>query len=131
VAFDLSYFNVPLSNPPFQFNACSYVQVLLQVLSNVESPDDLHSFFCTSRGALSMAADPVLMARWLAKHRLPNAVWLAARKGGADVMIHLLRMGALSATDRAPILTPIGIAVRENLPEVVTYLLSRNDVRAC
>jgi len=37
----------------------------------------------------------------------------------------------LSATDRAPILTPIGIAVRENLPEVVTYLLSRNDVRAC
>ena len=84
----------------------------------------------------------MLKACWLTKHRQPEAVDLAARKGGADVMIHLLRMGAVSATERAPHvpygsflfkvqqLTPIEIAVRENLPEVVTYLLSRSDVRA-
>ena len=84
----------------------------------------------------------MLKACWLTKHRQFRAVDLAARKGGADVMIHLLRMGSVSATERAPHvpyvsflfrvqhLTPIEIAVRENLPEVVTYLLSRSDVRA-
>jgi NADPH-dependent glutamate synthase beta subunit-like oxidoreductase len=46
-----------------------------------------------------MAADPVLKARWLAKHCQSRVVELAARKGGADVMIHLLRMGAVSATE--------------------------------
>ena len=102
------------------------------------SPGDLHSIFCTSQGSLGLAADPVLKACWLMKHRQPEAVDLAARKGGADVMIHLLRMGGVSATKRALytpygsilFLTPIDIAVRENLPEVVTYLLSRSDVRA-
>ena len=102
------------------------------------SPEDLHSFFCTSRGAQSTAADPVLKACWLAKHRQSRAVDLAARKGGADVMIHLLRMGAVSATEKAPYavyhgfdyVTPIMVAVREDLPEVVVYLLSRGDVRA-
>jgi len=114
------------------------VQVLLQVLSNVGSPEDLHSFFCTSRGAQSTAADPVLKACWLAKHRQSRAVDLAARKGGADVMIHLLRMGAVSATEKAPYavyhgvdyVTPIVVAVREDLPEVVVFLLRRGDVRA-
>ena len=85
-----------------------------------------------------MAADPVLKARWLAKHCQSRVVELAARKGGADVMIHLLRMGGVSATEKAPYtvlhgfknLTPIEIAVRENRPEVATYLLSRSDVRA-
>jgi len=80
----------------------------------------------------------MLKACWLTKHRQFRAVDLAARKGGADVMIHLLRMGGVSATKRALytpygsilFLTPIDIAVRENLPEVVTYLLSRSDVRA-
>ena len=113
-------------------------QVLLQILSHVGSPGDLHSFFCTSRGILGLAADPMLKACWLTKHRQSRAVDLAARKGGADVMIYLLRMGSVSATDEAPYtvswvvrnLTPIEIAVRESLPEVVTYLLSRNDVRA-
>ena len=84
---------------PFLVYVLIYTQILLQVLSNVKSPEDLHSFFCTSRGVLSMAADPVLKACWLAKHRQSRAVDLAARKGGADVMIHLLRMGAVSATE--------------------------------
>ena len=80
----------------------------------------------------------MLKACWLTKHRQPEAVDLAARKGGADVMIHLLRMGGVSATEKAPYtvswgidnLIPIEIAVKESLPEVVTYLFSRNDVRA-
>ena len=113
-------------------------------------PDDLHHFLCTSQGSLGLAADPVLKACWLTKHRQPEAVDLAERKGGADIMIHLLRMGGVSATEWAPCtvlfgvghftpieiavaledLTPIEIAVKENFPEVVTYLLSRNDVRA-
>jgi len=108
------------------------------VLSNVGSLEDLHSFFCTSRGAQSTAADPVLKACWLAKHRQSRAVDLAARKGGADVMIHLLRMGAVSATEKAPYavyhgfdyVTPIMVAVREDLPEVVVFLFRRGDVRA-
>ena len=108
------------------------------MLSNVGSLEDLHSFFCTSRGAQSTAADPVLKACWLAKHRQSRAVDLAARKGGADVMIHLLRMGAVSATEKAPYavyhgvdyVTPIVVAVREDLPEVVVFLLRRGDVRA-
>jgi hypothetical protein len=124
--------------------------VLLQILSNVGCPDDLHHFLCTSQGSLGLAADPVLKACWLTKHRQPEAVDLAERKGGADIMIHLLRMGGVSATEWAPCtvlfgvghftpieiavaledLTPIEIAVKENFPEVVTYLLSRNDVRA-
>jgi ankyrin repeat protein len=85
-----------------------------------------------------MAADPVLKACWLTKHRQSRAVDLAARKGGADVMIHLLRMGSVFATERAlyyssqgfTFSTPIEIAALEDLPEVVTYLLSRNDMRA-
>jgi len=111
-------------------------QVLLQILSNVGSPNHLHSFFCTCQDSLGLAADPVLKACWLTKHRQPEAVDLAARKGGADVMIHLLRMGGVSATEQAPYasflfnITPIEIAAEENLPEVVTYLLSRNDVHA-
>jgi len=104
----------------------------------VGSPGDLHSIFCTSQGSLGLAADPVLKACWLMKHRQPEAVDLAARKGGADVVIHLLRMGGVSATEKAlyaafdvvSTLTPIEIAVEESLPEVATYLLSRNDVRA-
>ena len=102
------------------------------------SPGDLHSIFCTSQGSLGLAADPVLKACWLMKHRQPEAVDLAARKGGADVVIHLLRMGGVSATEKAlyaafdvvSTLTPIEIAVEESLPEVATYLLSRSDVRA-
>ena len=113
-------------------------QVLLQVLSNVESPEDLHSFFCTSRGAMNMAADPVLKAYWLAKHRQSRAVDLAARKGGADVLLHLLQIGAVSATEETPYascyvfdyVTPIVAAVREDLPEIVVFLLRRGDVRA-
>ena len=113
-------------------------QVLLQILSHVGSPDDLHHFFCTSQGSLGLAADPVLKACWLTKHRQSRAVDLAARKGGADVVIHLLRMGGVSATEKAlyaafdvvSTLTPIEIAVEESLPEVATYLLSRSDVRA-
>jgi len=104
----------------------------------VGSPGDLHSIFCTSQGSLGLAADPVLKACWLMKHRQPEAVDLAARKGGADVVIHLLRMGGVSATEKAlyaafdvvSTLTPIEIAVEESLPEVATYLLSRSDVRA-
>jgi len=123
---------------PFLVYVLIYTQILLQVLSNVKSPEDLHSFFCTSRGVLSMAADPVLKACWLAKHRQSRAVDLAARKGGADVMIHLLRMGAVSATEKTLYIvsygflsfTPIKIAAREDLPEVVVFLLRRGDVRA-
>jgi len=88
-------------------------------MSNVGSLGDLHFFFCTSRGILGLAADPVMKACWLTKHRKLEAVALAARKGGADVMIHLLRIGAVSATDETPYtvswevenLTPIEFAV--------------------
>ena len=79
----------------------------------------------------------MLKAYWLTKHRQSRAVDLAARKGGADAMIHLLRTGAVSATEKAlytasgevKLLNPIDFAVDESLPDVVTYLLSRNDVR--
>ena len=116
----------------------AFAQMLLHILLSVESPNDLRSYFCTHRGAQGLAADPVLKACWFTKHRQSRAVDLAARKGGADVMIHLLRMGGVSATDEAPYtvswvvrnLTPIEIAALEDLSEVVTYLLSRNDVRA-
>jgi len=113
----------------------AYAQILLHILSSVESPKDLWSYFCTHRGAQGLAADPMLMACWLTKNRQPEAVDLAARKGGADV-IYLLRMGGVSATEQARYasflfnITPIEIAAEENLPEVVTYLLSRNDVRS-
>ena len=60
-----------------------------------------HSFFCTSQGTLGLVADPELKACWLTKNRQSRAVDLAARKGGADVMIHLLRMDGVSATERA------------------------------
>ena len=80
----------------------------------------------------------MLKAYWLTKHRQSRAVDLAARKGGADAMIHLLRTGAVSATEKAlytasgevKLLNPIDFAVDESLPDVVTYLFSRNDVRA-
>jgi hypothetical protein len=49
-----------------------------------------------------LVADPELKACWLTKNRQSRAVDLAARKGGADVMIHLLRMDGVSATERAP-----------------------------
>jgi hypothetical protein len=115
---------------------CLNTQVLLRILSDVESPYALHSFFCASRGTLTLAADPVLRASWLTKHRQGRALDLAARKGGADVMICLLRIGAVSATEKVPYAhssflgcTPINIAVSENLPEVVEFFLRRGDVQ--
>ena len=64
-----------------------FVPVLLQVLSSVERLNDLHSFFWTSRSALSMAVDPVLKACWLAKQRQSRAVHLAASLQGRVVLM--------------------------------------------
>ncbi|KAF5827616.1 ankyrin repeat-containing domain protein [Dunaliella salina] len=114
-------------------------EVLLNVLSYIESPADMSSFSQTCQGALKLASDPNLMAQWLLKHRHGHAMWLAARSPqGGTVMLRLLRLGAsatscsgyLTPLHMAATTTPVQLAAELGYPEVIEHLLGRHVVRA-
>lgn len=108
------------------------VDVLVRVLSDVEDPHDLRAVLRTSKDMLRTASDPVLVASWLLKHRQPSehALALAASKGRSDVVLILLLNAGVSATARtARGPSPLELACRYGLPDVVRNLWSRRDVR--
>eukprot|EP00983_Pelagomonas_calceolata_P077357 1153823-Pelagomonas_calceolata.AAC.1 len=64
--------------------------VLVFLLSHVEDPHSLSSFFKSSRMAASLAVDSVLQAKWLTMHRKANAWSLVAQSKSEDVALQLL-----------------------------------------
>ncbi|KAF5838550.1 ankyrin repeat-containing domain protein [Dunaliella salina] len=110
-------------------------EVLRRALTFVEEPAALSAFCLTSKSMQAAAADPLLKASWLLKHRQGEAMFLAARERRSDVVLHMLKMGVslVADVDVGGVMrrTPFGLAILFNLPEVVAYLLARHDVRAC
>lgn len=77
-------------------------EVLTQVLMRLDSSADISSLSSTSRSMLAaVTADHFMLAQWLCQHRTAgDAMILAARKGGADVMLALLQRFGLPAAGR-------------------------------
>ncbi|KAF5843874.1 hypothetical protein DUNSADRAFT_5112 [Dunaliella salina] len=64
--------------------------VLILLLSLVDDPHSLSSFFRSSRMAASLAVDPVLQAKWLTLHRKADAWNLVAQSKRQEVALQLL-----------------------------------------
>ncbi|KAF5835667.1 ankyrin repeat-containing domain protein [Dunaliella salina] len=92
-ARSLLYFAQQLSRHELDSPVLADSQVLAQVLLRLDSPADISSLCCASRGMLAaLTADHLMLAQWLWTYKSEDAAMcLAARKGGSDVMVALLQ----------------------------------------
>ena len=64
--------------------------ILIHMLSHVNDPETLRSFLKCSHATRALAADPVLISKWLTHHRPKRAFRLAAGMHRQDVALQLI-----------------------------------------
>lgn len=108
-------------------------QVLLLVLSCVESPTDLCAVFRTCKGMRALSEDPHLKIQWMLNFPSQMGLRYALQQmKRGDIAIQLLQRGvsATEALDNWLHRAPLKVAAMTNLPDVVLFLWLRDDVRS-
>jgi len=63
---------------------------IISIISEIDDPDVVHALSCTSVHMRELTNRPDVKASWLLRHRLDDAVELAALSCGEDVLFHLV-----------------------------------------